>query len=150
MFEATQVSPLSTLGGVFSVPKVHCLLNVMIVVGLIQMKTRLVVRYTTMFRLRPLVRFFCSQGCTQDAIYLSTKDLAQVVDLDVIKARTDTPSESSAMRDDFRTVLGERDVRCVWTGSVLVDGLHIIPFKRGSEVRPATCCMEASDRLPSG
>ena len=79
----------------------------------------------------------------QDAIYLSTKDLAQVVDLNVIKARTDTPSESSAMRDDFRTVLEECDVRCVWTGSVLVDGLHIIPFKRGSEVRPATCCMEA-------
>ena len=61
----------------------------------------------------------------QHVIYLSTEDLAQVVDLDVIKARTDTPSESSATRDDFRTVLEERDVRCVWTGSVLVDGLHI-------------------------
>ncbi|KAF8235116.1 hypothetical protein L208DRAFT_1543798 [Tricholoma matsutake] len=60
-------------------------------------------------------------------------DLAQVVDLDVIKARTDTPSESSATRDDFRTVLEERDVRCVWTGSVFGDSLHIIPFKRGSE-----------------
>ena len=83
-------------------------------------------------------------------IYLSNEDLAQVVDLDVIKARTDTPSESSATRDDFRTVLEERDVRCVWTGSVLVDGLHIIPFKRGSEVRPATFFTEGSDRLPSG
>ena len=82
-------------------------------------------------------------------IYLSNEDLAQVVDLDVIKARTDTPSESSATRDDFRTVLEERDVRCVWTGSVLVDGLHIIPFKRGSEVRPATFCTEGSDRPPS-
>ena len=67
-------------------------------------------------------------------IYLSNEDLAQVVDLDVIKARTDTPSESSATRDDFRTVLEERDVRCVWTGSGLVDGLRIIFFKRGSEV----------------
>ena len=77
-------------------------------------------------------------GHLQHVIYLSTEDLAQVVDLDVIKARTDAPSESSATRDDFRTVLEERDVRCVWTGSVLVDGLHIIPFERGSEVRPAT------------
>ena len=64
----------------------------------------------------------------QHVIYLSTEDLAQVVDLDVIKARTDTPSESSATRDDFHTVLEERDVRCVWTGSVLVDDLHIIPL----------------------
>ena len=88
-------------------------------------------------------------GHLQHVIYLFTEDLAQAVDLDVIKARTDTPSESSATRDDFRTVLEERDVRCVWTGSVLADDLHIIPFKRGSEVRPATFFMEGSDRLPS-
>ena len=83
----------------------------------------------------------------QHVIYLSTEDLAQVVDLDVIKSRTDTPSEPSTMRDDFRTVLEERDVRCVWTGSVLVE--HIIPFKQGSEVRLATFCTEESDRPPS-
>jgi len=81
-------------------------------------------------------------GHLQHVIYLSTEDLAQVVDLDVIKVRTDTPSESSATRDDFRTVLEERDVRCVWTGSVFGDGLHIIPIERGSDVRPATFCRE--------
>ena len=88
-------------------------------------------------------------GHLQHVIYLSTKDLAHVVDLDVIKARADTPSESSATRDNFRTVLAERDIRCVWTGSVFGEGLHIIPFKRGSEVRPATFCREGSDLLPS-
>jgi hypothetical protein len=56
-------------------------------------------------------------GYLQHIIYLSIEDLAQVVDLDVIKARTNTTSESSATRDDFRTVVEERDIRCVWTGS---------------------------------
>ena len=88
-------------------------------------------------------------GHLQHVIYLSTEDLNQVVDLDVIKVRTDAPSESSATRDNFHDDLEERDVRCVWTGSKLVDGLHIIPFKRGSEVRPATFCREGSDCLPS-
>lgn len=88
-------------------------------------------------------------GHLQHVIYLSTEDFNQVVDLDVIKAKSKTPSESSETRDGFRDDLAVRDVRCVWTGSTIVDGLHLIPFKRGSEVRSATFCREGSDCLPS-
>ena len=104
----------------------------------------------------PLLGTFFSLSCVhaghlQHVIYLSTEGLTHAVDLEVIKARTNTPSESSATRDDFQTVLAERDVCCVWTGTTLgfSDGLHIIPFKRGSAVCPTTFCREVSDRLPS-
>ncbi|EDR05166.1 uncharacterized protein LACBIDRAFT_294884 [Laccaria bicolor S238N-H82] len=61
-------------------------------------------------------------------------DPTQVVDLDLIKARTETTSESSATCDSFRTALLKRDIRCVWTGTEYAgDGMHIIPYKRGSE-----------------
>jgi len=47
--------------------------------------------------------------------------------------KTTTPSET---REEFRTRLLERDSCCVWTGmgAEYGNGLHIIPFKRGSEV----------------
>ena len=59
-----------------------------------------------------------------------------VVDLEVIKARTAVPSETTGTRQGFRTQLIERDVCCVFTGleAQYGEGLHIIPFQRGSEV----------------
>ncbi len=59
--------------------------------------------------------------------YLSMSELA-VVDLEVIKARTNVPSEIEGSRDEFRTQLLERDVPCVWTGlePLLREDVHII------------------------
>jgi hypothetical protein len=91
----------------------------------------------------------CVRG-TFTAYYLSTKDIVHAVDLDVIKARTNT-SESAETRGGFRAVVEERDVCCVCPGSrsEFADCLHIIiPFQRGSEVRSTTFCREGSDRLP--
>jgi len=42
---------------------------------------------------------------------VSSKDLVHAVDLEVIKVRTNVPSESTQTRNDFRTNLVERDVR---------------------------------------
>jgi hypothetical protein len=72
------------------------------------------------------------------ACHLSNEDLARAVDLEVIKTRTDFPSESEQTDESFRTMLLERDVRCVWTGfeTKIGAGVHIIPYERGSEVRP--------------
>ena len=78
------------------------------------------------------------------ACYLSNLDLARAVDLEVIKIRTNVPSESTQTRDEFSTNLLERDVCCVWTG-VEPDygaGLHIIPCECGSEVRSTILCWE--------
>lgn len=67
----------------------------------------------------------------------------QAVDLEVIRTRTDMyhsePETSQTLRDireSFHTKLLERDVSCVWTDAreVCGSGLHIIPFRRGSEV----------------
>jgi hypothetical protein len=68
--------------------------------------------------------------------YLFNEDLATAVDLEVIKQRTNVPSETAGSRDDFRDRLLVRDISCVWTGvgSGYGAGMHIIPFKRGSEV----------------
>ena len=46
------------------------------------------------------------------------------------------PSETPSICDDFCTRLLERNVFCVWTGSGVDfgNGLHIIPYKRGSNV----------------
>ena len=76
---------------------------------------------------------------TLTACYLSNEDLMHAVDLEVIKARTNEPSESTQTRDEFRHNLLQRDVSCVWTGlePLFGSGLHIIPFNRDSEVRPA-------------
>jgi len=59
-----------------------------------------------------------------------------VVDIEVIKARTGVPSETTGTRDGFRDKLLQRDICCVFTGlpADAGDGLHIIPFKRGPEV----------------
>jgi hypothetical protein len=74
---------------------------------------------------------------TLTACYLSNEDLVHAVDLDVIKTRTNVPPESTQMREDFRTDVMERDVCCVWTGvePEFANGLHIILYKPGSEVR---------------
>jgi len=62
-------------------------------------------------------------------------DLVHAVDIEVIKTRTNVPSESTQTRDDFRDNLLQRDLFCAWTGvePLFGDDLHIIPFKRGSE-----------------
>jgi hypothetical protein len=69
--------------------------------------------------------------------YLFNEDLTMAVDPEVIKQRTNVPSETTGTRDDFRARLLERDIRCVWTGLRPEDGgkaIHIIPVERGSEV----------------
>jgi len=62
-------------------------------------------------------------------------DLSHAVDPEVIKLRTNTPSESTSTRNDFRKNVLDRDVCCVWTGTspVIGAGMHIIPYQRGSE-----------------
>jgi len=62
-------------------------------------------------------------------------DLTTAVDLEVIKERTRVPSETTENRENFRTKLLKRDVRCVFTGVSAEegDGIHIIPYKRGTE-----------------
>jgi len=64
-------------------------------------------------------------------------ELTTAVDLEVIKERTQVPSETTRTREDFRAELLKRDVRCVFTGVSAEegDGIHIIPYKRGTEVR---------------
>jgi len=68
---------------------------------------------------------------------LSDTDLTTTVDLEVIKERTRVPSATTETRKDFRKKLLKRDVRCAFTGVSAEegDGIHIIPYKRGSEVR---------------
>ena len=68
--------------------------------------------------------------------HLSNEDLTCAVDLEVIKTRTKVPSESTQTRLGFRDKFLQRDVRCVWTGAGpdASNALHIIPYKRGSEV----------------
>ena len=58
--------------------------------------------------------------------------LAHAVDLEVIKQRSQVPSETTRTRDDFRTRVLERDGYCVWTGLEGI-GMHIIPYSRGDE-----------------
>ena len=69
------------------------------------------------------------------------KDLTRTVDLEVIKERTRVPSETTQTREDFRTELLKRDIRCVFTGVSAEegDGIHIIPYKWGTEVRDLFC-----------
>lgn len=65
------------------------------------------------------------------------EDLAHAVDLEVIRDRSHVASETTSTRNNFRKNLLERDPTCVWLGrsSRLCSGMHIIPHKRGSEVR---------------
>ena len=78
------------------------------------------------------------------AFYLFNEDLASIIDLEVIKTRTNVPSETTEMRNEFSTDLLERDVCCVWTGTdpFIGDGFHIIPYKRGSDVCFIIFCWE--------
>jgi hypothetical protein len=91
------------------IPGVEWLLN-MTVMKLIPIETWMNGRYTTMFR---LVTFLSMMLLLHAALSQQNKDLVHAVDLEVIKVRTNVPSQT---RNDFRTNLVERDVRCVWTG----------------------------------
>jgi hypothetical protein len=64
--------------------------------------------------------------------------------------RTNVSSETTQTREEFRTNLLDRDFCCVWTGvgARYGAGLHIIPYKRGSEVRSTLCAGKISDPLP--
>jgi hypothetical protein len=85
-------------------------------------------------------------SCTMECLW-SNKDPAHIVDLEVIKARTNIPSETTQMHENFRAELLERDVYCILTGldSGLGNASHIIPFKRGSEVCDKTLWRSAID-----
>lgn len=84
--------------------------------------------------------------------YLFNEDFARcIVDLQVIKTRTSVPSETTQTRDDFRDRLLKRDARCVWTGiepEFGGVGIHIIPYKWGSEVRSIIFCWEYISSSP--
>ncbi|KAF9508852.1 hypothetical protein BS47DRAFT_1365677 [Hydnum rufescens UP504] len=62
-------------------------------------------------------------------------DLDYVVDLEVIKVESGTPSETTTTREGFREKLLERGGFCVFTGAPesVCAGVHIIPYARGSE-----------------
>lgn len=81
--------------------------------------------------------------------YLFDQDLSHAVDLEVIEQRTNVPSETTNTRVHFRDELLKRDICCVWTGieAEYSVGMHIIPFKRGSDVRSTVDMLP--DRLPS-
>ena len=90
-------------------------------------------------------------GHLQHVIYLSTEDLAQVVDPNVIKARTDTPGLNLPQRvmisaPFWRSVMFDvcgQEV-CWWT--VYTSS----PLNGVPKYVPRLFCTEASDRLPSG
>jgi hypothetical protein len=90
---------------------------------------------------------------TLTACHLFNEDLVHAIDLEVIKARTNMPSESTQTHEEFRANLLERDVCCVWTGAepAFGAGLHIIPYRRGSEVPSIIFCWEyiSSSPFPS-
>jgi hypothetical protein len=75
------------------------------------------------------------------AYYLFNEDLNHAVDLEVIKTKAEAPSETTQTREGFRVKLLERDACCAWTGGIpnAGVGMHIIPYKRGSEVRVTLC-----------
>jgi hypothetical protein len=58
--------------------------------------------------------------------------LAHAVDLEVIKQRSQVPTETTETHEDFRAKVLERDGCCVWTSMQGV-GMHIIPYSRGDE-----------------
>ena len=76
-----------------------------------------------------------------NARFSSMADMA-VVDLEVIKARTDVPSETTQTRNGFRDLLLQRDMGCIFTSGEATAGesLHIIPYRRGSDVRSPLLC----------
>ncbi|KAI9572192.1 hypothetical protein HD554DRAFT_2311642 [Boletus coccyginus] len=59
--------------------------------------------------------------------------LSRAVDLEVIKLRSQVPSQTSRTQGSFRQELATRDGEfCVWTGLPGV-GMHIIPWSKGDE-----------------
>ena len=72
------------------------------------------------------------------------KDVSQAVDLEVIKLKTNVPSETTLTQGKFQANLLEHDICCVWTGANPDHGagLHITPHKRGSDVRSTILCWE--------
>jgi hypothetical protein len=65
------------------------------------------------------------------ACYMSKQNLVRAVDREVIKARTNESSESTQIRDEFRTNLEHRDAYYAWSGARYGTGLHIIPHHLG-------------------
>jgi hypothetical protein len=59
---------------------------------------------------------------------------AYAVDPEVIKQRSQVPSETTVTREDFRGEVLQRDSCCVWTGVSGGNAMHIIPHRRGNEV----------------
>ena len=96
------------------------------------------------------------QGFSLPSIMKSGADnyleiLLHAVDLEVIKQRTNVPSETTRTREEFRTNLVERDGECcVWTGQSSSVGMHIIPFKRGDEACNPRVLVPLTDHLRSG
>ena len=86
-----------------------------------------------MFQMRRWVRSF-HDACTQGTHV--NEDLAHAIDLEVIKTMTDVSSATTERDQEFKAVLLQRDICCVWTGADARAGeaLHIIPYRRGSEV----------------
>ena len=78
---------------------------------------------------------------------LFNEDLSKAVDLEVIKDRSNVPSETTDTRNDFRNELLKRDVSCVFTGIAKKygSGMHIIPYARGSEVGSKTVLLHWRD-----
>jgi len=87
----------------------------------------------------------CILLCHMNVRFSSIVDMA-VVDIEVIKARTTVPSETTETDQGFRTQLIDRDVCCVFTGleARVGEGLHVIPFRRGSEVCSSLILMAIS------
>ena len=62
--------------------------------------------------------------------------LAHAVNLELIKLRSQVPSQPAGTRDGFRQELATRDgEKCVWTGLPPGVGMHIIPWSKGDEAR---------------
>jgi hypothetical protein len=62
--------------------------------------------------------------------------LSHAVDLEVIKLRSQVPSQTAGTREGFRQELATRDgERCVWSGLPPGVGMHIIPWSKGDEAR---------------
>ena len=101
-------------------------------------------RYVT----KPSMLLFTDSAiCTRNLFYLSIEDTMFPVDIEVIKSRTHVPSETTRTREDFCNRLLQRDVRCVFTATrtKFGDASHIIPHRRGSEVRLYILVLSISD-----
>lgn len=65
----------------------------------------------------------------------TSADLSHAVDLEVIKLRSNVPTQTGA-RVNFHEELARRDGKhCVWTGWPPGVGMHLIPWSKGDEAR---------------